>query len=289
MRPIFPLVRFGISCQQRNASILSSLSNVKSSYSHPKRVGRGPSSGKGKTSGRGHKGQKQHGKVPAGFTGGQTPDHIVHGERGFVNHFSSKFSKVNLDKIQYWIDKGRLDPSKVITVRELVKSRCIHGIQRDGVKLLAGGKEELRSPVNIVVGRASAEAIAAVEKAGGAVTTRYYTPWAIKMIMKGLMDPVNSLQSRLISAKETEEGAQAAADEIMEERRRYKYRLPDPASRKDLEYYRDAARRGYLSHLVSEGEGPSLYFHPKTAEGKGKGIDMRKKRKESEREANRLW
>jgi large subunit ribosomal protein L15 len=71
--------------QHRCESILGNLRDVRSSYHKKKRVGRGPSSGYGKTSGRGHKGQKQHGKVPAGFEGGQTPIEIVHGKRGFKN------------------------------------------------------------------------------------------------------------------------------------------------------------------------------------------------------------
>lgn len=73
--------------QSRNAHILASLSDNPGAYNKRIRRGRGPASGKGKTSGRGHKGQKQHGKVPAGFNGGQTPDHIVHGERGFKNMY----------------------------------------------------------------------------------------------------------------------------------------------------------------------------------------------------------
>ena len=71
--------------QYRSASILSSLSDNPGAYNKNIRRGRGPASGKGKTSGRGHKGQKQHGKVPRDFEGGQTPLKIVHGERGFVN------------------------------------------------------------------------------------------------------------------------------------------------------------------------------------------------------------
>lgn len=82
-----PLAPFLYPClgQHRHASILTSLSDTKGAYNKRIRRGRGPSSGKGKTSGRGHKGQKQHGKVPAGFNGGQTPEEIVHGSRGFVN------------------------------------------------------------------------------------------------------------------------------------------------------------------------------------------------------------
>jgi large subunit ribosomal protein L15 len=71
--------------QARSASILATLSDNPGAYSKRIRRGRGPSSGKGKTSGRGHKGQKQHGKVPARFQGGQTPQEIVHGTRGFEN------------------------------------------------------------------------------------------------------------------------------------------------------------------------------------------------------------
>lgn len=73
--------------QSRNAHILASLSDNPGAYSKKIRRGRGPASGKGKTSGRGHKGQKQHGKVPTGFNGGQTPENVVHGERGFTNMY----------------------------------------------------------------------------------------------------------------------------------------------------------------------------------------------------------
>ena len=71
--------------QTRNAHILASLSDNPGAYNKKIRRGRGPASGKGKTSGRGHKGQNQHGKVPAGFNGGQTPEIVVHGERGWNN------------------------------------------------------------------------------------------------------------------------------------------------------------------------------------------------------------
>lgn len=85
-QPIAPfLYPTGNITQYRNASILSSLSDTPGAYNKRKRLGRGPSSGKGKTSGRGHKGQKQHGKVPYGMNGGQTPDVVVSGERGFEN------------------------------------------------------------------------------------------------------------------------------------------------------------------------------------------------------------
>lgn len=198
-------------------------------------------------------------------------------------------SPVNLNKIQYWISSGRLDPSQPITLKELARSRCIHGVKRDGVKLLARGSEELTTPINIIVSRASASAIAAVEKAGGTVTTRFYTPFAVKKIRQGLMDPIHSLQSRIALSEDSEEGAVAAADALAEERRKFRFRLPDPTSRKDLEYYRDEAKRGYLSHLVAEGHGPSLFFRtPGTGSRDGKKAKTGAK-KAGAGESNRLW
>jgi len=206
-----------------------------------------------------------------------------------MSSFSTEMSPVNLNKIQYWINAGRLDPTQPITLKELASSNCIHGVRKDGVKLLARGKEELSTPINIIVSRASAEAINAVEKVGGTVTTRYYTEFAVKKIRKGQMDPVHSLQSRIVLAEESEEGAEAAADALAEEKGRYRFRLPDPTSRKALEYYRDSAHRGYLSHMVADGHGPSLFF--KTP-GMGKKTGRQTVRRSGQAASggeNRLW
>lgn len=257
--------------QTRAASILARLSDVPAAYNKRIRRGRGPASGKGKTSGRGHKGQKQHGKVPVGFNGGQTPEDVTHPEKGFVNQFSVEMSPLNLDRLQQWIDQGRIDPSRPITMKELHQSRCLHGV-KDGVKLLARGSEHLRTPVNLVVSRASAAAISAVEAAGGSVITRYYSPNAIKHVLRGLSDPIASVQM-------TSEVASASGN--------FKYRLPDATSRKDIEYYRDPAHRGYLSHLVAEGEGPSLFFKtPGSGKASKKGSAKSKGTSKAE---NRIW
>ncbi|EOD49692.1 50s ribosomal subunit protein l15 [Neofusicoccum parvum] len=257
--------------QIRAASILAGLSDAPGAYNKRIRRGRGPASGKGKTSGRGHKGQKQHGKVPVGFNGGQTSYEVTHPEKGFVNQFSAEMSPLNLDRLQQWIDQGRIDPSKPITLKELHKSRCLHGV-KDGVKLLGKGSEQLRTPVNIVVSRASTTAIAAVEAAGGTVITRYYSPNGIKHVLRGLSDPIASIQM---------------PTEIASASGSFKYRLPDATSRKDIEYYRDPAHRGYLSHLVSDGEGPSLFF--KTP-GSGKAAKKTSTKSKSQSKAeNRIW
>ncbi|KAK3721535.1 YmL10 [Vermiconidia calcicola] len=283
-QPLAPFLYPFIS-QQRSASILASLSDNQGAYNKKIRRGRGPSSGKGKTSGRGHKGQKQHGKVPVGFNGGQTKDEVVAGPRGFVNRFSTELSPINLNKIQHWITTNRLDPTQPITLKELSSSRCLHGVKKDGVKLLARGKEDLHTPIHIVVSRASASAIAAVEKAGGTVTTRYYTPFAVSKIKQGVMDPIHSLKSRIELPVQAD--APSTVEELLLRERQYRYKLPDPASRKALEYYRDEAHRGYLSYLVGEGQGPSLYFRTpgeqkfrkKVATGKGGHAGVE----------NRLW
>ncbi|KAI4214166.1 MAG: hypothetical protein LQ351_003251 [Letrouitia transgressa] len=259
--------------QHRYASVLSNLSDNRSAYNKRIRRGRGPSSGKGKTSGRGHKGQKQHGKVPAGFNGGQTPDEVVHGIRGFTNVFSKDIVPLNLDKIQSWVDQGRLDPTKPITIKELAASRCASDI-KDGIKLLAGGSERVSHSLNIIVSRASTAAIAAVEAAGGSVTTRYYTPSSIRGIIKGKIDPIHSLSSRIDVGDGTEE------------RRVFENRLPDPTRRKEIEYYRDPAKRGYLSYQVGEGQGPSLFFRtPSTA----KSVKKKVQSKITSGAENRMW
>ncbi|KAI4724347.1 ribosomal protein L15 [Aureobasidium sp. EXF-10728] len=258
--------------QTRNASILSSLSDNSGAYNKKIRRGRGPSSGKGKTSGRGHKGQKAHGKVPRNFNGGQTPEEVVHGVRGFENQHSIEMTPLNINRLQAWIDAGRLNPNEPITLKELAKSRCIHGI-KDGVKLLARSSEKLTTPVEIVVSRASASAIDAIESVGGKVVTRYYTKPSISRILKGHTDPIYSIQSVPSPTPRPD----------------FKYRLPDPASRKDIEYYRDPAHRGYLSHMLQEGQGPSLFF--KTP-GQGR-VDHKKVASKGAKSANkgenRVW
>ncbi|RKF78863.1 54S ribosomal protein L10, mitochondrial [Golovinomyces cichoracearum] len=240
--------------QNRSASILASLSDCPGAYNKKIRRGRGPSSGKGKTSGRGHKGQKAHGKVPAKMQGGQTSLSVVHGERGFDNVFSVNMSRVNLDRIQSWIDQGRIDPSKPITIKELVETRCIHGI-KDGVKLLARNKEELKTPINILVSRASATAIEAVESLGGTIITRYYTRASIRRLLKGESESTSTPINLTLAAHVAP--SKSGNSSLFHPSLRL---LPDPSSRKDLEYYRDASKRGYLSHLVAKGHGPSLFF-----------------------------
>ncbi|CAK7563619.1 MAG: YmL10 [Sporothrix epigloea] len=240
-----------LTIQTRNASILSRLRDNPGAHQKRIRVGRGPSSGKGKTSGRGHKGQGQHGKVKPWFQGGQTPLIRTWGEKGFVNHRADVMSEVNLDRLQAFIDAGRIDASKPITPIELVQSGLV-GTVRDGIKILARGKEGLRTPVNLLVSRASAGAIDAIEAVGGTVTTRYFTKQSIKWLLEGKSE---------ITDKPLPVGAEHVEEAVAKMRAApHLRRLPDPTSRWDIEYYRDPAHRGYLSYQLQPGESPSLYF-----------------------------
>ena len=132
------------------------------------RVGRGVGSGKGKTCGRGVKGQKSRGGVSInGFEGGQMPIHMRAPKRGFNKLNRARYAEVNLYRLQKAIEAGAIDPKKDVDEAALVASGLVRRV-RDGVRLLAQG--EIKTKVKVVVTGATAAAIAAVEKAGGSVT-----------------------------------------------------------------------------------------------------------------------
>jgi large subunit ribosomal protein L15 len=132
------------------------------------------------------------------------------------------------------------------------------------------------------VSRASADAISRIEALGGSVTTRFYSPTSIKRVLRGDSHPVVSLQASpsLITLASTSNPAlitspilsQLTAPDAAKKEAlvalmkqlgtQYKYRLPDATARKDIEYYRDPAHRGYLAYMVKDGESPSLFFKP---------------------------
>ena len=131
------------------------------------RVGRGIGSGKGKTAGRGQKGQKARSGVAInGFEGGQMPLHMRIPKRGFNNIFAKDFAIVNLGQVQLLIDEKKLDASAVIDHAALKAAGVARG-GKNGVRLLAKG--ELTAKVTFNVAGASKGAIEAVEKAGGKV------------------------------------------------------------------------------------------------------------------------
>jgi large subunit ribosomal protein L15 len=131
------------------------------------RVGRGIGSGKGKTGGRGQKGQKSRSGVSInGFEGGQMPLHMRIPKRGFNNIFGKDFAIVNLGQVQMLIDEKKLDASAVIDHAALKAAGVARG-GKNGVRLLAKG--ELTTKVSFNVAGASKGAVEAVEKIGGKV------------------------------------------------------------------------------------------------------------------------
>ncbi|QQQ18453.1 50S ribosomal protein L15 [Brevundimonas vitis] len=131
------------------------------------RVGRGPGSGKGKTAGRGVKGQKSRSGVAiGGFEGGQMPLYMRMPKRGFNNPNALKLAEVNLWRLQDAIDAGKIDIKSEIKGDALVAAGVIRRV-KDGVRLLGTG--EISAKLNLVVWSATAGAIKAIEAAGGTV------------------------------------------------------------------------------------------------------------------------
>jgi large subunit ribosomal protein L15 len=133
-----------------------------------KRVARGPGSGKGKTAGRGIKGQKSRSGVALNaYEGGQMPLYMRLPKRGFNNIHAKSFAVINLGMLQKFIDAGKIDTGADITEDALVASGLVRR-KLDGVRLL--GKGELTSKVTMTIAGASKSAVEAVEKAGGSLT-----------------------------------------------------------------------------------------------------------------------
>jgi large subunit ribosomal protein L15 len=146
---------------------LNEINERSGAHKNRKRVGRGIASGTGKTSGKGHKGQKSRSGVSLlGFEGGQMPLYRRLPKRGFKNPFSKDYAELTLASLERAIISGKIDPKNLIN-EELLFSMGIVRKNIDGVRLLATG--ELKSKISINVTGASKGAIAAVEKMGGSI------------------------------------------------------------------------------------------------------------------------
>jgi large subunit ribosomal protein L15 len=146
---------------------LNELSDNPGATKNRTRVGRGIGSGKGKTGGRGVKGQKARAGVSIkGFEGGQMPLHRRLPKRGFRNPFPTDYNEVNVGRIQQAVDAGRLDASAPVTIETLLAAGVVTK-PRDGVKIL--GQGEIKAKLSFEVAAASKGAIAAIEGAGGSV------------------------------------------------------------------------------------------------------------------------
>ena len=147
---------------------LNQIADNKGANKKRMRLGQGVGSGKGKTAGRGVKGQKsRRGVAINGFEGGQMPIYMRTPKRGFTKPNASKYAWVNLGRLEKAIADGKLDAKSQVDTDALVAAGLIRR-PKDGVRLLAKG--ELKSKVDLVVAHASKAAIEAVEKAGGKVT-----------------------------------------------------------------------------------------------------------------------
>lgn len=147
---------------------LNELSDNSGAAKRRKRVGHGPASGLGKTGGRGIKGQKSRSGVAIkGFEGGQMPIYQRLPKRGFNKPNGKSYAVVNLGLIQKFVDAGKLDANSAITEDTLVASGLVRR-KRDGIRVLATG--DVTAKLTLEVTGASKAAIAAIEKAGGALT-----------------------------------------------------------------------------------------------------------------------
>ena len=143
-----------------------------------KRVARGPGSGKGKTAGRGIKGQKSRSGVAiGGYEGGQMPLYRRLPKRGFTKPNARDYAVVNLGLIEKFIATGKLDASAPIT-EDAIVAAGVTSHKRDGIRVLAKG--EITSKITLIVTGASAPAIAAVEAAGGSVTVATPKPAVVR-------------------------------------------------------------------------------------------------------------
>ncbi|KAH3688363.1 hypothetical protein WICPIJ_000650 [Wickerhamomyces pijperi] len=207
--------------QVRSVSLLSHLHPSLNSTKSFKRVGRGPSSGYGKTSSRGQKGQKARGSVKPWFEGGQTPITKLFPKTGFKRVTALDLNIVNLQRIGDFIKSGRLHlkEGEVLDMRLMKRSGLVSGSLKDGVKILAEGKERFEYPIKIEATRASTEAIRAIERAGGEFTARYFS----KLSLRAHINPEHFLLTR---------------GHIPLQAR--------PTKKRDIDYYSRVDKRGYL-------------------------------------------
>ena len=150
---------------------LNEIRNNPGAHKRKDKLGRGSSSGLGKTSGRGVKGAKARtGNAVYGFEGGQMPLHMRMPKRGFNNIFARDFAELNVGRLQNAIDDKRIDAGAKIT-EETLRNAGLVKKSRDGIRLLGAG--EFKTKLDITVAGATKGAREAVEKAGGTLTTTW--------------------------------------------------------------------------------------------------------------------
>lgn len=206
----------------RSYSVLGHLAPAEGATTSYKRLGRGPASGKGKTSGRGQKGQKARGKVPRLFEGGQTPFWKRFPITGFKRPHRKVYHELTLARIQEFWDTGRipLQPGETLTIKHMRDCGLLTGTMKDGVKVLARTHTAgYTVPLNIEASKASLGAIDRIEKSGNSYTSVYYT----KLGLQAHLDPERFLLKK-----------------------GYVPLQARPTHRRDIGYYSNEEKRGYL-------------------------------------------
>lgn len=210
--------RFGA----RNVSVMSALHPPKDSKLNTKRVGRGPGSGYGKTSGRGQKGQKARGTVKNWFEGGQTPIYRIYPKRGFYRHQQLDLVEIPLVRIQRFYDQGKIDlkPGETLTMKKMKDCGLITGDIKQGVSIVGTGAGEYSLDIPIEATKASKSVVKVIESRGGKFTSVFF--------------------SRYLGYKAHQ------SPEWFIRKKGYLPMQAKPISRKDIKFYSDKARNGCL-------------------------------------------
>ena len=177
------------------------------------RVGRGIGSGKGKTAGRGHKGQKSRSGVAIkGFEGGQMPIHMRLPKRGFNNFTKKKYTEITTGRLQSYIDNGLLKSEKEITENDFVSS-CEIKKSTNGFKLL--NKGELKSKINLSISKATKSSIELVEKLGGTVNILEVPKEKRnrKIVKKSKQDNTPSNENKVVKSVSNEDSEEIETEE----------------------------------------------------------------------------
>lgn len=205
----------------RNSSYLGKLAPNDGAVFSYKRLGRGQASGKGKTAGRGQKGQKARGKAPNNFEGGQTPYYKRFPIIGFRRPHRPEYHELNLERIQTFWNNGRipLKEGETLTIKTMRECGLITGSLGDGVKLLSMGRESYNVPLNIEASKASIAAIKAIENLNCSYKSVYFTSLALRAHVN---------------------------PDLFYLKKGYLPLPARPTHRRDIEYYSNSRKRGYL-------------------------------------------
>lgn len=213
---------FRVPAQTRSVSVMAKLTPPMDSKNRVKRVGRGPGSGLGKTSGRGQKGQKARGSVPNWFEGGQTPIWKLFPKRGFYRHQQLDLNEIQLSRLQQFADSGRLvlAEGETLTMKKMKDLGIVSGPMKDGVAIIGDGSSQYKLDIKIEATKISKSAVETIEAAGGSATSVYFS--------RGLGFRAHHSPNWFL------------------ENKGYIPLRANPIARRDIQFYSDSDRRGYL-------------------------------------------